>query len=158
MKRLPLLLVAFALLGLASGCGHVDLTPEGNPNRVVTGTVNVRMNLLPPPDSQVVVRLVEPSDTTVATAAPSHDLVIGEQGTRTRAERVVAEQVIRAPSGVPVPFRIEFRANDALLRRGLNIEARISWSGRVRFRTLESQVITLQTIDSPQAIWVEPVQ
>ena len=158
MKRVLLLLsfVSALLLGTA-GCGHVDVAPEGNPNRVVTGTVNVRMDLLPPPDSQVVVRIVRPADTTAAPVSPARDLVIGERGTHERPEQVLAEQVIRAPAAMPVPFRIEFKAGDDELRHGLNIEARISWGGRLRFRNMEAQAISLDTISQPQTVWVEPV-
>lgn len=159
MNLSPLrLLAAGGLLLACFGCGHVDLAPEGNPDRVVTGTVDVRMNLLPPADAEVVVRLVEPSDVTSAPTVAGGDLVLGERGARTRPERVVAEQVIRAPAAVPVPFRLEFRADDAQLRHGLNIEARISWGGRVRFRTVSAQVVTLATVGVPQVVWVEPLR
>lgn len=159
MKRFPLVsLLAAALLLMTASCGHVDLTPESDPNRIVTGTVNVRMDLLPPPDSEVSIRLVEPSDLTAAPAVASPGLVIGERGTRSRPEVVVAEQVIRAPAAMPVPFRLEFRADDTALRRGLNIEARISWGGKIRFRTVDAQVVTLATVAQPQTVWVEPVR
>ncbi len=158
MKRLALLSAAVVLgLGLF-GCGHVDLTPESDPNRVLTGTVNVRMDLLPPPDTEVVVRLVEPPDVTAAPAAVAKDVVIGERGTRERPEQVVAEQVIRAPASMPVSFRLEYRADDAQLRRGLNLEARISWGGRLRFRNIEAQAVILSNSTQPQTIWVEPVR
>lgn len=158
MKHLPCLLAALGFVFASLGCGHVDLTPEGNPDRVVTGTVNVTMNLLPPPDASVVVRVIEPADVTNVTTAPANDLVIGERGPQVRPENVLGEQQIHAPAAVPVPFRLEFKASDAELRRGLNIEARISWGGKVRFRTVESQVITLATIAQPQVVWVQPVR
>jgi uncharacterized lipoprotein YbaY len=148
--------IAAILLGSA-GCGHLDLKPEGSPNRVATGSVKVRMNLLPPADSEVVVRIVQPPDITAAPTAAS-GITIGERGSRERPEQVVAEQVIHAPAALPVSYRIEFRADDAQLRRGLNIEARISWGGRLRFRNLEAQAITVGTLDQPQDIWVEPVR
>lgn len=152
------LLPVFAAVLLSSGCGHVDLSPEGDPNRVLTGTVNVRMNLLPPPDAEVLVRVVEPPDMTSAPTAIQKDIVLGEQGEQVRPERVIAEQAVRAPAAMPVAFRIAYHASDEQLRHGLNVEARISWGGRVRFRTVESQAITLATADTPQSIWVEPVQ
>jgi uncharacterized lipoprotein YbaY len=158
MKRISFLLAAGIALAGLTGCGHVDLTPEGDPNRVVTGTVNVRMNLIPPSDAVVVVRLVQPPDVANVSSAPMSDMVIGERGPQARPENVVGEQVIHAPAAVPVPFRVECQASDALLRRGLNIEARISWGGKVRFRTVESQVVTLATVASPQAVWVEAVR
>ncbi len=154
MKRFSLM-AAGGILLITLGCGHVDLTPESDPNRVVTGTVNVRMDLMPPSDAEVAVRLVEPSNVTSEPTTASPGLVIGERGTSTRPEVVVAEQVIHAPAAMPVPFRIEFKADDAMLRRGLNIEARISWGGQIRFRTVESQVVTLATAHDPQTVWVE---
>lgn len=159
MKRFFLLVLGVALFA-SLGCGHVETTVGSDPNRVVTGTVNVRMNLIPPPDAEIVVRIVEPPDVTSAPAAASKDLVIGERGTRERPEQLVGEQIIRAPGALPLPFRIEFRADDGMLRHGLNVEARISWGGRLRFRTIESQVITLRSIEraEPIAIWVEPVR
>lgn len=158
MKRTFLLLSVVAALLLCGGCGHVDLTPEGDPNRVITGSVNVRMNLLPPPDSQIVVRLVAPPDVTAEPAVAAGDMVLGERGSRERPEQVVAEQIIKAPSSMPVPFRIEFSADDARLRRGLNVEARISWGGQVRFRNTEAIAVTLSTVNSPITIWVEPLR
>ena len=157
MKRSLLLFVAAGLLVLA-GCGHLDLTPEGNPNRVVTGTVNVRMNLLPPPDSEIVVRLLRPADLTAAPTGVGQDLVIGQRGTRVQPAQVVAEQVIHAPARMPVSFRIAYRASDERLRHGLNIEARMSWGGRVRLRTVDAQAITLENADVAQALWLQPVQ
>jgi hypothetical protein len=159
MKLSSLLpLVAALVLFFTPGCGHLDVAPEGDPNRVVTGTVNVRMDLIPPGDAEIVVRVVEPPDITAAPTTAAKDLVIGERGTQARPENVVAQQVIRAPAGMPAPFRVEFRASDDTMRRGLNIEARISWGGQLRFRTIESQAITLATVGAPQTIWVEPVR
>lgn len=158
MKLTPFSWLAIACVWVLAGCGHVDLTPEGNPNRVITGTVHVRMDLIPPPDAEVVVRLVQPADVTAAPTRAGNDLVIGERGTRERPAQVVAEQVIRTPGALPVPFRLEFRASDAELRHGLNIEGRISWGGRVRFRNVEAQLVTLATTGRPIEVWLEPVQ
>lgn len=158
MKRHFGLTTVFIALALSLGCSHIDLRPEGDPNRVLTGTVNVRMNLLPPPDSEVLIRITEPPDIASGQVSAGKDMVIGEQGTQVRPEQVIAEQVIHAPAAMPVPFRIEYHASDAQLRRGLNVEARISWSGRVRFRNVESQAVTLGDAEAPQAIWVDPVR
>jgi uncharacterized lipoprotein YbaY len=156
MKVFPLLSLTTALiLLLTPGCGHLDVAPEGDPNRVATGTVDVQMPLQPPADAEVVVRIVEPSNITAAPTAAANDLVIGERGTLSRPENVIAEQVIRAPASMPVPYHIEFHATDAALRRGLNIEARISWGGRLRFRTVQAQ---LANVAAPQTILVEPVR
>jgi uncharacterized lipoprotein YbaY len=155
MKRRSLFALAACAGLLLAGCGHVDLTPESDPNRVLTGTINVRMDLLPPSDSEIVVRLVDAADVTAAPAIASQDVMIGERGLRERPEQVLAEQVIHAPARMPVAFRLDYRADDATLRRGLNLEARMSWGGRVRFRTLEGQNVTLVTAGEPQVIWLE---
>ena len=158
MKRSLLALVVAGWVWLAAGCGHVDVAPESDPNRVVTGTVNVRMDLMPPPDAELVVRLIDPPDVTTAPASAARDLVIGERGSRENPEAIVAQQVIRAPSAMPAGFRLEFSADETQLRRGFNIEARLSWGGRLRFRNVEAQVVTLGNANSPIAIWMEPVQ
>ena len=153
----PLLPLIAAVLLLFTGCGHLDLTPEGNPNRVVTGTVNVRMNLLPPPDSELIVRLLQPADVTATPTDAGQDLVIGQRGTREQPAQVVAEQVIHAPARMPVAFHLAYHASDERLRRGLNIEARMSWGGHVRLRTIDAQALTLENADAPQTLWLQPV-
>ena len=158
MRYSLVILAACGLLCGLSACGHVDLSPGGNPNRVLTGTVNVRMDLLPPPDTEVVVRIVEPADLTAAPAGTGSGLVIGERGEHVRPERVLGEEVIHAPAAMPVPFRIAYHASDDRLQRGLNVEARISWGGHVRFRTLEAQEVTPANAGQPLDLWVQPVQ
>jgi uncharacterized lipoprotein YbaY len=159
MKRTLILLLTSVFLVLGgSGCGHLDLAPETNPGRTVTGTINVHMSLMPPPDAELVVRVVEPADTTTAPTTAGRDMVIGERGSRERPERIVAEQKIQAPASFPVSFKLEFTADDHAMRRGFNIEARISWGGRLRFRNLEAQAITLNTLGEPQIVWMEPVR
>ena len=67
-----------------------------------------------------------------------------------RVEEVIRDSV----SGKP--FRIEYRADDSLMRHGLNIDARISFGGRVRFRTGNAHVLTLGNATFPHEVWVEP--
>ncbi len=149
--------VGVSLLALfVAACSHVDLRPEGNPERVLTGTVNVRMDLMPPGDAELIVRLVDPAQIAVGTNQVASDLAIGERGGRELPETVVAQQVIRTPTTFPVTFRLEFTATDAQLRHGLNLEARLWWGAKLRFRNLEAQVVTLENVDSPQTIGIEP--
>lgn len=148
------LVVLLGLLFSGAGCQQLDLTPEGNPARVVAGVVNLRPDILFPPDTEVVVRMidntpVEKTATTAGADTPADRIRPGA------AERVLGEQVIRAPAGKPVPFRIEFAAADAQLRRGLNLDVRISYHGRVQFRTLNAHVVTLSSVQYPQEVWVE---
>jgi uncharacterized lipoprotein YbaY len=56
-----------------------------------------------------------------------------------------------------VAFRIEYNADDSLLRHGLNIDARISYGGRVRLRTVNTRAVTLGNAGDPHAVWVESV-
>lgn len=157
MKPLLNLLGLAALTLAAAGCGHLDMARGSDPNRVVTGSVAVRMSLMPPPDAELTVRVLEPSDTTAAPAAMGRDLVIGERGAQMRPERIVGEQVITAPGSLPVTYRLEFRADDAQLRRGLMLEARIAWGRKVRFRTVEAPVLTLENLGQPHTILLAPV-
>jgi uncharacterized lipoprotein YbaY len=155
--RLLLAALAVAALGLA-GCQHLDLAGDGDPQRVLTGTVNLRPDIIFPADTEVVVRVVDltPADRTGRDAAA--DLALAGSAAPGQAlEREFGRQTIQAPAGKPVPFRIEFQADDERLRHGLNVEARISYGGRVHFRTLEGHVVTLASIGFPHEVWVEAV-
>ena len=37
---------ALGLLGMGAGCEHINITPEGNPERVLTGVVSLHSVLL----------------------------------------------------------------------------------------------------------------
>ena len=54
MRRLALLACTFL-----AGCGHVEMTPEGDANREVTGTVNLRVQADLPADTTVLVRVID---------------------------------------------------------------------------------------------------
>lgn len=158
MKFLPLAVLATVGLLLGTlGCGHVDLAPERNPNRTVSGTVGASLDLIPPSDAVLVVRVVRPPNLT-SKPSTAGELVIGEQGTRAEPEQVVAEQIIRAPSPLPVSYRIDFHADDSELRHGLTIEARLSWGGRLRFRNIEAQLLPMTVGDAPVTVMMEQVR
>jgi uncharacterized lipoprotein YbaY len=57
-----------------------------------------------------------------------------------------------------VPFRLAYYADDALLRRGLSLEVRISFGGRLRFRTINAHVVTLTSAQYKQDVSVQPVE
>jgi len=160
MKTSPLFfLVTLGTLLAATACSHLDLTPESDPERVVTGTVNLRADLTLPPDAVLVVRVIDPAGIgQVRAAAVKNDLPV-TAGDRAMAvapvEQVLGEQTIPAPTGPAVPFRIEYHADDSLMRHGLNIDARISYGGRVRFRTANAHVLTLNNASYSHEIWVE---
>jgi uncharacterized lipoprotein YbaY len=68
---------------------------------------------------------------------------------------VLAEQTVKGAKGNSVPFRIEFTADDELMRHGLNLDARISFAGKVRFRTAVAHALTLGNVDVPHQVLVE---
>jgi hypothetical protein len=55
------LLAAAAALALA-GCGHLELSPEGDPSRVLTGQVELGAPEPLPADALITVRVVDASN------------------------------------------------------------------------------------------------
>lgn len=137
MKIALSILAAAAALAL-SGCGQMDLTPEGDPGRVLTGTVDVGGEVALPPDTTVTVRVVDTSN------AGMPPVVLGSQ-------------TITNPGAAPIGFRVEYRAEDELLRQGLNVEARISFGGKVRYYNLNRYAVTLGNAADEHRITVVPV-
>jgi len=70
---------------------------------------------------------------------------------------VLGSQTIKNPGAAPIGFRVEYRAEDEVLRRGLNIEARVSIGGRVRYYNLSRYAVTLGNASDPHRIYVNPV-
>lgn len=155
MKTITSLLV-LSVIWLA-GCGHLDVTPEGNPDRVLVGTVELAGQASLPAESVVVVRIVDPARTN----APSPTAVLGTVSAAapemSQPPTVLGEQTVRNPAGQPVPIRIEYTATDEQLRRGLNIETRVACGGRVRFSNRTGFAITLMNVADPHRIVVDPV-
>jgi uncharacterized lipoprotein YbaY len=131
------ILSAGAALALV-GCGQLDLTPEGDPSRVVTGQVEIGEDVALPADTVVTVRVEDAS----AVGLPP---------------QVLGSQTIKNPGVAPIPFRVEYRAEDDVLRRGLNIEVRISIGGKVRYYNQNHHVVTLGTAGDVHRINVSPV-
>ncbi len=157
MKTPARLLVVLGLLALA-GCQSLDLTPESDPQRVVSGTVKLNADVLFPPDAVAVVRVVDLTPDERA-QKPAKDLPVADLSRdEPKVERVLGEQVIRAPGATPIPFRVEFQADDTTMRRGLVIDVRISQDGKVRYRTLNAHMITLASIPYPQEVVAELVR
>jgi uncharacterized lipoprotein YbaY len=136
VKPLLGLLVAAAALGFA-GCGQLDITPEGDPARVVTGAVETGEDVALPADTVVTVRVVDAS----AVGMPP---------------QVLGSQTISNPGVAPIGFRVEFRAEDELLRRGLNIEVRVSYGGKIRFFNRNGYALTLGNAADDHRIRVNP--
>lgn len=154
-------LPAYLVLGVANifcalaGCANLDVAAEGPVNRVLSGTVSSQMGF--PAGSEVVVRVVDtsgrvPSRTHIA-------LPLAERVPPPIAERVLGEhvQTLAAAASEAVPFQIEYQADDGLLRRGLTIEARVSYGGRVRFRSVNAKVVTLASSPYRHDVVVEQV-
>lgn len=157
MKKIPLvcLTVLWAALLAGAGCGSITTTVGGDTNRVITGTVNFRGDLVLPPDAEVVVRLIDASAVGQVRSAAASDLPVVDRPKAALTAQVLGEQRIKAPAAGPVPFRIEYNADDSLLRHGLNIDARISYGGRVQLRTVNTRAVTLGNASDPHQVWVE---
>jgi len=69
----------------------------------------------------------------------------------------LGEQIVRNPGSSPVVFRVEYRAEDDLLRRGLNIEVRISYGGRLRLFNANQYEVGLNDVNDPHAVEADPV-
>lgn len=159
MKTPSLVLFLAACLALlaGSGCENLSTTAGGDANRVISGTVRFNSELTLPPDAEVLVRLVDTAGLTQVRSAASKDLPMADRPRTEATPQVLAEQTIKPTVAGPVPFRLEYIADDGMLRHGLNIEARISYGGRVRLRTVNSRAITPGNATKPQEVWVEAV-
>ncbi len=155
---------AFAFFGFGAalvaltGCAQLDLTPESSPDRVLTGTVTARALL--PVGTQVVIRVVDRANRPPVRGATADLPVERTVPLAAPVELILAEQslTLEAATNEPVPFRIEYRATDAMLRYGLNVEARISHDGKVRHRNVSAHVLTLGSSPFPLEVVVDPVQ
>jgi uncharacterized lipoprotein YbaY len=158
MKISPpfLLLAAGAWFALTAGCANIEVVSAGDPQRRVNGTVEFRSAMTLPEDAVVVVRVLDMAGTGQKRTTASRDLPIGDRAKAEPVPEVLAEQTIKGFQGNSVPFHLEFVADDDLLRHGLNIDARISSGGKVRFRTTNAHVVTLGNVEYPHAVWVEP--
>jgi uncharacterized lipoprotein YbaY len=127
--------LAAALL-LAACASHLDLTPEGNPARVLQGEIRFGDGTPLPEDATATVRVVDPSQ--------QPPLVLGLQ----------TLSHLGAP---PIAFRVEFQAEDERLRQGLNVEARVSYGGKVRYYNLNRYVVTLGNVADIHRLYVNPL-
>lgn len=144
-----------SVFALAAGCAHVDLTPEGSRSRVLTGTLNAGVAL--PAGAEIMVRIVDTGG--LAQGAPAASDIPVARPSGAVAERILGEfvQKLAAPAAGPVAFRIEYDADDAQLRHGITLEARVFFEGRIRFRTVNAYVVTLTSAAYPQSVELQPV-
>ena len=68
---------------------------------------------------------------------------------------VLGAQTIASPGSLPVAFSVEYRAEDDLLRKGLDIEVRVSFGGKVRYFNRNKYVVTLGNVDDTHRINVD---
>jgi uncharacterized lipoprotein YbaY len=137
MRRAGAFAAVLAALAL-SGCGQLDLTPEGDPGRVLVGRVELSDGATLPDDATLTVRVVDKSNTGMP-------------------PQVLGSQTVRNPGGgAPIEFRVGYRAEDDVLRRGLNIEARISFGGKVRYYNRNGYAVTLGNAADVHRIGVQP--
>jgi len=139
------------------GCQHLDVSSQGDPERLLRGTVTSQATL--PAGAEIVVRLIDPATAGETTALVRSDLPLGDRARVPAIERLVGEYriVLDAMTTEAVPFELEYRAEDATLRHGLNVDVKISYGGRLRYRTLSAHVVTLASSPFPQDIAVQPV-
>ncbi len=130
---------AIAATALAlCGCGQLDLTPEGDPGRVLTGRVELSDGATLPADTVVTVRVVDPTNTGMP-------------------PEVLGSQTLTNPGAAPIEFRVVYQAEDEVLRRGLNIEARVSTGGKVRYFNRDKYALILGSAADPHVITVNPI-
>lgn len=153
----PSLFVALAALLLSAGCNSIDVTSGGISSRVLNGTVAAGMGL--PAGSEITVRLFAVSAAPEGPRPANNELVPLLRPTQ-GGERVLGEQTQKLAAGTadPVPFQIEYTADDATVRHGLNVEARISFGGKLRYRTINAHVVTLASSAFRQEVAVQSVE
>ncbi len=153
---LPFFAALLAIV-LSAGCGSIELASSGNPDRVLTGTVNAGVTL--PAGAEVTVRLVGTQPANDALRPAAGDVPVMARPTTPGVERIFGEhtQVLAAGSVDPVPFRLEYHAEDAVLRRGLNLDVRVSVGGKLKYRTVSAHVVTLASSPFKQDVAVQPV-
>jgi len=159
MKKLSPLFWFIALVaGSTAGCGHLDFTPQDDSNRVLNGTVAFNGPVTLPDDAVVLVRVIDavpppavtqaPGDTTLKHPVPPPDM----------PPDVLGEKTIRNPGTPPIPFQVEYRAEADQLRHGLNIEARVSYGGKVRYYNFDHYSLGSNDYTESHTIWVDAVQ
>lgn len=156
MKHPTLCLVfAGAAAIFAAGCGHIDLTSNGNPDRVLTGTVDFSSQGEEiPPGAELVVRVIDPNPDTM-----QPPLLTSAQTATPKAvlPETLGEQTVKDLGDPPFHYRVEYRADDEQLRHGLTIEARISVGDRLLFSNTTSFSVGPSDVGDPHPVIVERV-
>ena len=151
---------------LLAACGHLDLAAPSDPSRLAVGNVVISNPL--PEDAEVHVRVMNPHPQvmTAGGAVPGQMPLLNQPVTASAsaaapaAPEELGEQVIKhavvqvdpVTGQRTVPYRIEYQADDETLRRGLSIEVRISYSGRVQLFNSNQYSITLADVKDSHPI------
>ncbi len=138
MKTIFLAGLLLGFCAASTGCSHLDLGATGEAERVLTGFVTNPNGGELPADTEVTIRIVDYSR--------------GEERGET-----LGEQVIQNPGRFPVPIRIEYRAEDPVLMRRVNVEARIAVGGRLRYASTSGHPITLNNVNETHSVQVDLV-
>jgi uncharacterized lipoprotein YbaY len=156
MKHPTLCLVlAGAAAIFTAGCGHIDLTSNGNPDRVLTGTVDLSPQAgQVPPGAQLVVRVIDPNPDTLA---PPLQTSAQTATPKAVLPEVLGEQTFKDLGDPPFQYRVEYRADDVQLQRGLTIEARISLGDRLLFSNTTSYSVGVSDVNDPHPVLVDRV-
>ena len=151
----PFALVAFFF---AAGCSSIEVGSGGGTARVLTGVVNAGTGL--PAGAEVLVRLVTPQMGNESVKSTGGDMPVVARPGNQGVDRVLGEFVQKLAAGTadPVPFTINYEAEDAVLRRGLNLEVRVSYGGKLRYRTLNAHVVTIASSAYRQEVLVQAVE
>jgi len=133
----PLSFFIGALLALTS-CKQLDLSAPSPADRVLNGVVRTQSadSGELPSSAEVTIQIVD-----VSRGANQPE--------------ILGEQTIKAPTAWPVPFRIEFRADDALLLRGVGVDARVSVGGKLRYATRTAHPVTVTNVSEQHVVNVE---
>jgi uncharacterized lipoprotein YbaY len=138
MRKYSSLLLLIVASLFISACGHLDIQPQPQGDRVLTGTVNFRADAPLPDNAVAVVRLL---DITQADQPP----------------QVIAVQTIQRATSSPLAFSLECKVEDLLPPKHVRIEARISVGGKLRYASINAVPITASRVDHPFEIWIESV-
>jgi uncharacterized lipoprotein YbaY len=121
---------------LLTACGHLDMAEPAPEDRVLTGTVNFEQEMALPADAVAVVRVIDASNPAVPV-------------------NVLGETTLKNPGRFPIPFRIEYRADDEALMHQVRVEARISFGGKLRYHSVTGHPVTLGNVNDPHYVTVE---
>ena len=156
MNRIGFFVLCAAVL-LSSSCGTIETSATAEVDRVLEGTVNFSGSI--PAGAEIVVRVVEPPSSEPRRAVAG-DLPVVAQPIVQRVERVLGEtkHTVTATTMQPLPFRVEYKAHDAVLRRGVNVDVRVTIGGKVRMRTVNGHVLTQRSAAFKQDVAVQSVQ